>query len=655
MTVRHTFKCTAGLILLLSFCMPAQENWLTPPADLTGQAGIPLECSFQTASTPEWITLFIKTSAESDYSALQVKTIGQNQFQSQIPREMTLGGDIQYYLVGKINGAIRYYPADAPGSVLHIQIRKGDADKGPDQPPPKPDPHPKSTRLLLNFSGGGENTIHFKDPDMESEPTHQHAMSIQVGMSRDDFQMNLQSRLAYSGQDFNNGDQVDLAQLSASVQMGQHLLELGDQNFTQSEYSLSSLGRRGILYKHEGMGFQWQAFALNSQQLYGFRGFGVPKSNLGLFGGVLGYRSSDWKLNLLYLSGKDDPALGNNNAFSPSYMARKGSLVSLFGDLSLLRQQLTLSAEVAFSSHDGNLEDDLGPESGTAWKADLQGQLKSWTIQAFYHDIGRSFNTIGQPFFTSDRRRYGANSSLQLSQTLTWGLTYQTEQTGSDNQPADPLLPYQDTILSRNSQLNSSLSLRLTDKLNLSLGATKAWQEARQNNLILPEGAIDRLGITLGLNWMMARGATLFINSGIDQITSESAPDRQGKSQNIQIGGNFGSGDGFSLTPGINLTRQENPQSGESTTIWGGSLNGRMNLFTRYISLDFTGSYNHMNMPSMSSSNIMVDGGLSLESADLLKFARVAFSLRGAYISSESYGTRIDDYRIYLRGDYAIQ
>ena len=644
------------LLLLLSSFLSAQQTWLKPPAALTGMAGSPLTCSFQTTSRPEWVTFFVKAQNESEFSVLPVTTNGENQFQVVIPEEKTQSGDLQYYLIGKMAGTVHYFPLDAPATSLQIIIKKGEL-AGPVLPAEEKRESaaaPVVTQMAVNFSGGGETTLKYKDPATESELNHNHAMSIQLAMNKENFQVNLQSQIAYSNQNFNNGDKIDLTQLSASIQMGAHQVELGDLNFSETEFTINSMGRRGIFYKHEGQGLIWQAFTLNSQQLYGFRGFGIPKEDLGLFGGLLGYKSQNWKLNVFYLSGKDDPNQGNNNAFSPSYSARKGSLFSFFGDLNLFNHQVSISTEAAFSSHDSNLEDAIDPENGMAWKIDLTGQIKSWSIHATYRNIDNKFNTIGQPFFTNDRRQYGVNSSIRLGHTVSWGLSYQDDRSGSKNPNQDPLIPYYQTILSSNQQLGSTLSIMASEKINLNLGANKSWQEARQNNLLLPEGALERLGVTLGVNWIIAQGANLYLNSGIDTIHCENAPEREGKSLNLQLGGLFSSGGGFSVSPGFNLVRQENPQSGEVTSMLGGTLSGRLNLFTPFISIDFMSSYNRMEMAQISSNNLMLDGGLSLESSKLFKFARLSISLRGAYTSNKYFGTTSSDYRIYLRGDYSI-
>lgn len=643
----------AVFLFPISPLLRATSDWLIISDLPTAAGGRVIELDLSTPEPTEWLTIFVRPQGRADYTGLEAKAVGANRFRALIPADLVLAGEMKLYMAGKQADRFRFYPDTAPQATLSLTVRPG-IDGGEAKPATK-ESKASPYSMSVDLNGSADSQLDQKNDTGGNAFSHQHQVGLSVSSRTKGMELKLHTRLAYTDQAMEGRDAVDLSDLGATVSAGRHSLDAGDLNFSETEFTLSAMGRRGFLYQFQGNKLQIKAFAMNSQQLQGFRGFGIPKAGLALYGGGLGYRSSNWGLNVLALSGKDDPSQGSGIAFSPLYQAREGSLFSVFGDLRLFHQKLILSAEGAFSRVDSDLSDAKEAENGLAWKGELSGQFGILTLRSFYRKIDDRFDSIGQAFFTNDRQQLGLESSVVLGGGMTLGAGFQDESSGTDAVPLDPNLPVQEAILSRNRQARASLGLMLGQRLNLSLTATKSWQEARQNNLILPEGALDRLGLNLNLNWMISEGASVFLNGGLDQLTCDAAPEREAKSLSLMAGANFGSGQGLSLNPSLNFNRQENPLTQTHTDILGASLNGRLGLIAEILSLDFMGSYTKMTSASLDSNNLMVDGGLLLESGRLLSFARFGVSVRGAYTLSEAYGSTQNDYRIYMRAHYSVQ
>jgi len=66
---------------------------------------------------------------------------------------------------------------------------------------------------------------------------------------------------------------------------------------------------------------------VSSQQIKGFNGFGIPKSNANVLGGAVGYKflRDMIFLKAVYLAGKDDPNQGPTSAILPLSKPGRGA------------------------------------------------------------------------------------------------------------------------------------------------------------------------------------------------------------------------------------------------------------------------------------------------------------------------------------------
>jgi len=639
--------------------LPAEPSWLVLPDLPRGMAGQPLAVEVAVPASLDWLTAFVAPAGREGFVGLDTELLPGGHRRVQVPAELMLAGELRLYFVGKADGRVRYLPEQAPAQFLLLTVLTAPAGQEPargakETEAPQSE-RPKPLRFQVHLDGFADMRLAQSSGMGEGKSlSHQHHLGVSLASRGGGVAYELRTRLVYTSQALEGRDPLDLAELGGQITLGRHQLEIGDLRFSEPEFTLSAMGRRGLHYQFMGERFSARAFAMNSQILQGFRGFGAPRSGLGLFGAGLGYKNAVWGLNVLALSGKDDPSLGTGNAFAPYHRAREGSLLSLSGELRLLGQRLLLSAEGARSEVDRDLSDALGKEGGWAWRTELSGSFGGWSLRSQYRKVDAHFDSIGQPFFSGDRRQFGVDTSLQLGGGLSVGAGYLDEACGSDPVVMDPTAAYQELLLSQNRQVQANLGLMLGRGLNLGLNLTRSWQNARQNNQVLPEGDLERLGLNLSLNWMLGNTCSLFLNGGVDRLTAQAVPEREGKSLTLMAGAQVGSGQGLMLSPSLTFSRQENPQTDQRTDILGASLTGRAPLLPKVLSLDLMGSFTRMKATGFSSTTLMVDGGFLLESGSLLPFAQLGLSLRGACSLSESLGTNQTEYRIYLRAHYVV-
>jgi hypothetical protein len=656
---RSAHLLTVTLFLLLGVSLPAQ-GWISKLTIEPHQPGSPLEISLTTSQQPDWITLFVREGGSGDFIGLAAETLSNGQYRFLLALEKADVQRIDCYVAARVSGQVVYHPESAPDSFQTLNITKVLGDRQPSAPastlPTATDmpASPASLSMHVNLSGSADHRLMEKTESGEDIIHHQHQMGLQMAYSQNSLQFNLRTRVGYSDQAFVNGDKFDLADLSASMRIDRHHLEVGDLGFSESEFSISAMGRRGAVYSYQGPGLNLRTFILSSQQMGGLRGLGIPDSETGLFGGSLGYRdtANNCSLIALFLTGKDDPSKGISNGFTPYYKAREGSLFAFYGHANLLRNQLNISGEAAFSKADRDLDDAIEAQNGLAWRAQAAAQFGGLRINTFYRQIDKTFDTIGQPFFTPDRRSFGIDGTFRLGLT-DLGASYQNDQSGLEAQNFDPTQSYLQSILSRNRQAQVYLNLMAGSRLSLRLAGSMAWQEAEQDNQILPSGELKRTGVILNLSWTISPSAALSLSGGVDRLGSDTALDKRSNAFNLQLGSTINSGV-LSLNPGVSYNRLENPQTDTVTTLLGAFTSGRLMMIRDILSLDFTGSYNTMDSGQLSSTTAMVDGGLMLESGQLIPFGRLGISLRGSFSLVDSFGLNTSDYRLYLRADYAI-
>ncbi len=607
------------------------------------------------------MSAFYRVKGETDFLSVSFNPAGENKFSSAIDVSGRPPGEIEYYLAVRQGETVYYFPEKSPEDLYRIPpapqktgSEPGAGQTAPEKPQaagaPSAETAPAAIPFPLTLDGSVDAKLMEKNttPD-ESAIHYQGNLGLHYRDERPAFAWAVDSRLSYTDEPVTGGNKLDLAQLRLEISAGGHTFRAGDISVAETEFSIAGLGRRGIEYVYDRASIYLHAFTLNTQQLQGFKGFGLPQSGASIFGGAAGFSLADklFSFKAVFLTGKDDPAKGINNASESWIKPREGTVFSFLPELRMFNGAFHLTSELALSHIDRDTTDAAPAQKGLAWRVNGKVTAGGFDVDGFVRRVDKNFDTIGQPFLTAARQEYGLSAAYTIG-TFRLNGNYRDEKTTGSEDPLE--------VLSRDRRIEAGVSVALGGQSSFQLGYNHSAQEATQNNQILPTGALSRNGLNAALDIRLGPAVAFRIDGQWDAITSDQAPDKEGQTLSFGGGGTFGDGKILSLAPGIHFSRIRNPQTQEETKTFDASVNGRLAIIPDWVSLDAAGSYNDISLPGGVTSTVwMIDGGLHLESGSWLGTRRVGLSLRGSLRSGSTQGgASQSDYRLYLRLDCAI-
>ncbi len=192
-----------------------------------------------------------------------------------------------------------------------------------------------------------------------------------------------------------------------------HTFEVGDVSFQAPDLALYSSGRRGVRYKLSLKNFEASAFLLSTQQL---SGLGLPSSNSNMRGGTIKLKLGSLVLRSLFLTGKDDPSLGVNQANLISTV-RKGSIFSFGGSLNL-HNKLKVEGDYFLSSYDNDISDKEKAKRDSAIV--IRGSFNNNIINLSgeWRRIGLNYNSVGTTMISNNQTSFVGNMALSFSKLL---------------------------------------------------------------------------------------------------------------------------------------------------------------------------------------------------------------------------------------------
>jgi hypothetical protein len=638
-----------------------QPTWLEhrPPSAFT--PGEKIVLTVDVREKVEWLSAFYRVKGETDFLSVSFDQAGENKYIGNINVSGRPPGEIEYYFAVRQGDTVYYFPEKSPEDLYRIPPAPqkagpapGAAATAPEKPLAAGAPSAETASSSKPFPLSLDGSVDVKLMEKNTTPGES-AVHYQTNLGlhyRDElpaFAWAVDSRLSYTDAPITGADKFDLAQLRLEVSSGGHTFRAGDISVGETEFSIAGLGRRGVEYVYDHASLYFHAFTLNTQELRGFKGFGLPQSGASLFGGAAGFSLADkiFSFKAVFLTGKDDPAKGINNASESWIKPREGTLFSFLPELRIFNGAFHLTSEFAFSHMDRDTTDAEPAQSGLAWRVNGKVTAGGFDVDGFVRRVNKNFDTIGQPFLTADRQEYGLSAAYTAGAFSLNGSYRDEKTTGSE----DPL-----EVLSSDRRIDAGVSVALGGQSSVRLGYNHASQEATQNNQILPAGALSRNGVNAALDVRLGPAVVFRIDGQWDAIASDQAPDKEGQSLSFGGGGSFGDGRILSLAPGIRFSRIRNPQTQEETKTFNAFVNGRLAIVPDWLSLNAAGSYNDISLPGGVTSAVwMIDGGICLESGSLLGTRRLGLSLRGSLRSGSTQGgASQNDYRLYLRFDYAI-
>lgn len=392
-------------------------------------------------------------------------------------------------------------------------------------------------------------------------------------------------------------------------------------------------------------------FDVSSQQPKGFKGFGIPESEISIIGGAVGYKffNDKFSLKAIYLSGKDDPNQGINVGVSDFYQKRKGSVIAIVEEANLFENRLNLKAEFARSNYDEDLTDTIEAASDNAFNIGgsfSYGETGIITIGANYKYIGKEFNSIGYQYFTNDRKGLETNFGFTFKR-LNLTANYIMEQDNVKNDPSA------NTTKNRNVRVN--LSLGFSDKVSLNLGYRRDKQDTykEEKKTSLQDSLTNEF--TGGLNFIFSQSVSLNITLTNSLLSSENNPQSDSSTLTLNLGGSFYAGEIFSLTPSFSYSKIKNKFTNEETLTYNSFITSEIAFIPRVFSIFFSGSYNRTELaPDNISSIFDLSGGFNFYLDKLIKIGSVILSLTGNYKYMDTAGITDSDYSLLFKCDFSF-
>ena len=541
-------------------------------------------------------------------------------------REVT-GASLDYYVEAERKGEIAFLPAGAPASFF---TAAGEGAPPPEVPADLPSATAGEGKVTwpVNLTGTVQ-AVMYENNEAATPRDLPVAGNVRLAANykKGDTTVVFDSTFNYSNTPVPGEKNVDLSNMAVSVVHDQHSLKAGDVNITESEFTIQGLGRRGLEYAYSGAKGSVHVFDINSQQPRGFDGFGVPKAALNIFGGAVGYKflKNAVSLKAVYLSGKDDPALGVNA--SESYFnarGRKGNVFALIEETSLFQNKLTLGAEYARSDFDGDISDTSGSKRDSAWR--VGGNFRSGIVQAgaVYRFIGGTFNPIGFQFFANDRQGIEANIGLTKGRINVFG----TFQSMRDNVKDSP---ERDTTSNANGNL--TFMWNVSSKVTLNLGYQRSEQDTTRENatpLFPQDSKTDQVSGAVTVSFTPS--ASLNLQLADASVSSKSSPQANNTGLNLNLGGAFRFGTVLSLTPTLGYANAKNKFTGERQLTYNSFLAAEVAIVPEWFSTSLQGGYSRTDSGSMGVSDALnLSGMLSLQLKKIIKAGTTILSVRGNY------------------------
>jgi hypothetical protein len=618
----------------------------TPISTFTRGETIKVEASI--SAEVEWIRLFFRSAGLEEFQVRNMEKEGDNTFAYQLDTSQLTSLEFEYYLAAKLKDREVYFPANAPAEVIKVS---GQSERPvPEVPSELPPPQEEEKKFKLPLSAQASIQAKLLEKEaVEGEKKVTASGNMRVFHSyQGDFNLNLDSNFNYTNTALEGERSIDLSNMMVSVSKENHTFRVGDINISESEYSVSGMGRRGMEYIFNNQKAYFHFFDVSSQQVKGFEGFGVPKSSISILGGAFGYKFLKDKLTLkaVYLAGKDDPNQGANVGFSEYFEARKGNVFALMQESNLFQDRLNIKAEFGRTSYDGNLSDDEEAVSGTAFNIGGNFSQGAINLGTNYRYVGKDFNSIGFQSFTNDRESYDANMGI-VYKKVNLSASFTAEHDNVKNDPTGL------TTNNKNGIVN--LSLGLSDNVSLDLGYNRNKQKTFQGDVEMSLQDSLTNEYKSGLNFTLSPSANLSLSLTNSYLSSVSDPTNDMSTVAFNLTGSFRAGKILSLNPTFGYTKADKKNvSGDSQTV-SSFLSGEVIIIPQLLSFFFSSSFNRMEMSALDvTKTIEFGGGLNLKLDQLIKIGSLTFILKGNYNRTKISDILESNYSLLLQMDFSF-
>lgn len=651
---RKILMSVTGLFLifsLLSFKALAQESdsiiIIQHDPIQKFKYGDVLTISARITGKPESVKLFYRPKSLSQFQARDMEK-RDDSFIYTLDTASLPDPEFDYYLEANIGPDTFRFPPDAPNETIQVVGEQTEVTPEIPQQFPPPEEEEKKFKFPISANLSLDSRLAEKEPSTGQKTTLGGNIKVFQNLTLGKHsRLDIDSNFNYTSVPPSGEKKIDLSNLNISFSSKSHTFNVGDISLTESEFSISGLGRRGIEYLFDNRKIYIHLFDVNSQQPKGFKGFGIPRSYLSLLGAALGFNLFQEAIFLkgVVVTGKDDPSKGVNTESSLYYQSRKGTVAAIVEETRLFNNTINLKGEYARSSYDRDLTDELPRQKDKAYNLSGQFRYKVFNLSSGYNYIGKNFNSIGYPFMTNDRKNLFVSANLSLGKVdIAGSLSSQ-----SDNVKEEPNVP-----TTKNLNGNANLGLKLSQRVTINLGYRRDNQSTYQNNMEIAGQDSLTSELSGNLTWSASDSTSFNLSLTNSRLSSQSSPESDSSAFNLNLGALIRAGSRLSLGPTAGYSLSKNIHSGETSKIFNIGANGDLTIWPRYLSLNLSGYYNYTQMALGNSHLFNVASSLNFSLADLLKKLNIILSLRGNYSHQKDPSTSKDNYALFLQGSLSF-
>jgi hypothetical protein len=668
-TIRVFLSILVAWVGAGSLCSLRGQIQATPPAVIIEHDPLSLftpaaalEFRARVSAPVEWMAVFVRFKGIDEFQARPMIPSDEGSYVLQFDTSVLPDIVFEYYLAAGTPAGIVTFPSSGPAGPL--QVKASAAGPGPEVPgdiappqeetAPAPPPEP-GLPFPVKLSGSGQAVLEESAPlpGAEKFPVAGNIRFFLMPPQQGAFNINIDSNFSYTNTPLAGNNPLDLSNMNAAFILRGHTFRAGDISINESEYSAQGIGRRGFEYAFDDQKAYVHIFAVNSQEVKGFKGFGLPRPEVAIWGGAAGYRilGDALYLKALFITGRDSPSQAVNAVIPeevPGAGGRQGQVLAVTEESRLWSNLLTLKGEFARSRYDADLDDPAGPIWGNAFT--LGTGLASGVLTAglTYRYVDRDFNSIGLQYLANNRS--GLEATVGLTRdifNLTGSLVTQRDNVADD--------PTSATTSNFDGSLN--MSLAVTPKAQIVLGYHAGCQKTEPGSSpTLPQDSVTD-EYSGSFNLMVGESSSFNLTVTSSCLHSQASPETEGSALTLNLGGSLRAGEWLSLSPTLGVSTRMETFTGHRSDTLSAMAVSEVFFLPQVCSMFFTGSYSLSSLPGMGgmpSQTLDLNGGLNIYLNRLVKVEGLLLSLKGNFGSNEAQGVRTTNWRALAQCDLSF-
>ncbi|MCK5004292.1 MAG: hypothetical protein KAS21_04350, partial [Candidatus Aminicenantes bacterium] len=355
------------LLLLLNFGVQSKSFGFSNYLPIVEKGAKEITIKVSTLSYGDDFYIYYKTDGLNHYQVRKMKVNSKGEIYYKLPVENLYGKNLEYFIFEKdrrkenplspVFTITNFTKKESP-DIYFLNTGSGSAT-----------PKKKNPFLKISPSYSSTTRIHDNSDYPGAAFSNNGNIRLYRNIYDNEYQFDFESNFTYLDQIGPDESHINLSSMIIRFKKGNHKFELGDVSINHTDFSTSYLSRRGLNYEMTGNKLYLNLFSTNSQQKTGFEGFGIPLPDANLFGAATGYKQGQkFQVKTVFITGTDKT--DSKTMYSNDDPYREGNLISLWGELKLLKNSLTLNAEYAQSNFGkGENSSDISKEKDNAWKA----------------------------------------------------------------------------------------------------------------------------------------------------------------------------------------------------------------------------------------------------------------------------------------------